>query len=173
MGQKVFVENKTEKFMHVGPYTIQPGHGMEVEEEFLPGYKPPVAAAAVVADLVADLQKEAADKVLEGVKLLNDPDLQRLIEIERAAKKPRKSLLEKLDAIVLERASAAAAALGNADAVAELQSKAEAEVLAKLADLVDVDLQLLADLETAAKEPRKAVLDAVTALQAQRAGGGQ
>lgn len=166
MGKKVYVENKTEKFMHVGPFTIAPGHGMEVDEEFTPGYKPPKTEGETeTRDLVADLQKESMSKVLEGTALLNDADLQRLIDLEAAAEKPRKTLLKELAEIQLKRAEEAA--------VAALQLAPEEEVIAAIGGLNDADLQKLADLEGAAEAPRQPVLDAIAALQKQRAAAGQ
>ncbi len=170
MNQKYPVHNPTQMPIYVGSTMIPPQETRHFDLEEIPLHLRPAVEVAepeatTQADLVADLQKESMSKVLEGTALLNDADLQRLIDLEEASEKPRKTLLKELGLIQLKRAEEAA--------LAALQLAQEEDVIAAIGGLNDADLQKLADLEGAAEAPRQPVLDAIAALQKQRTAAGQ
>lgn len=65
--------------------------------------------------------------------------------------------------------TAAPASAPATDAIADLQKKTVKEILAAIPDLSADDLKRLGDLEVAAKKPRTSLIDAISALELERA----
>jgi hypothetical protein len=120
MNERIPVHNPTQMPIYVGATMIPAGETRHFDLEDVPHHlRPAVEAApdaepAPAADLVADLRKKPIKDVLDGVEVLNDADLQRLIDLETADEKPRKSLLTELGELQLKRAEEAEAALRDA-----------------------------------------------------------
>jgi len=121
---KRYIHNDTDRVMFVGSILIHPGQGREVDEEFLPPEAPPEAgttseeppagktaeelaaeqAAAEAAQRIAELQAEVLASLMPKLPELGDDDLAALAEAESASDTPRKTLMERIGELQLERA---------------------------------------------------------------------
>lgn len=107
------IENKTESPMYLAGTMIPAGETRHFEAESLPaeyreGEPGPQSGAApdvVPPDDVAALLAGSVRDVVAGAAALSDADVDRLIELEEAAAKPRKSLLTALAEMQLARAA--------------------------------------------------------------------
>lgn len=108
MGKK-YIENDTPHVMYVGGCAIAPGEGREV---FVPDAPPAEAATDEPAEPDTDgpLRELLAGNVAAvaaGLEGLSGAALMRLRELEAAGLKPRKGVLEALDAASMAAAAAA------------------------------------------------------------------
>jgi hypothetical protein len=108
MGKK-YIENDTAHTMYVGGCAIAPGEGREV---FVPDAPPAEAATEEPAEPDTDgplheLLAGNVAAVAAGLEGLSADSLMRLRELEAAGLKPRKGVLEALDAASIAAADAA------------------------------------------------------------------
>ncbi|MDP1674844.1 MAG: hypothetical protein Q8L65_17245 [Burkholderiales bacterium] len=103
--EKIPVTNSTQMPIYVGATMIPAGETRHFDLADVPHHLRPAAVEAESApeasDPVADLQKKPLKEIRAALNSLSGSDLQRLSELESAAKSPRKSLLEEIAAIQL------------------------------------------------------------------------
>ncbi len=109
MNERIPVHNTTAMPIYVGATMIPAGETRHFDLADVPHHLRPQPAAAEVkaeeqTDAIAELQKKSIKDVKAAVNGLSDEDLQRLIDLEGTAAKPRASLLEDLAAVQLDRA---------------------------------------------------------------------
>lgn len=105
------IENTTDSPMFVGGKMIPPGTGRDIDEALLPPeYRTDALPAAgdappSVFDLVLQLQQGSVKDIVAKLPELGQEALDLLAEAEKAAAKPRTSLLTAMDAERIRRAN--------------------------------------------------------------------
>ena len=132
---KKYIENTTTAPIFVGGKMIPPGEGRDIDTALLPPeHQDPLAealapAALNLVELVEALRAKPVKEIVAGLAELTQEGLELLTEQEKGAERPRKSLLEALDAEALRRADVAL--------TQELQEDADAMTAEQLAALTD------------------------------------
>lgn len=108
---RIPVTNNTAMPIYVGANMVPPGETRDFEDWQVPEHlKPAPAAPEPVAEEAAPssmevLRAEPVDKILREFDEITDEQLDELEALEMADEKPRKSLIEAIDKLRLERAS--------------------------------------------------------------------
>ncbi len=105
--------NNTNQIQHIGTVTLWPGETREVEETLIPDHRPAPSAPAPEPDALAALIERNAPEVIAALPALDDDELALLDEMERAAEKPRKGVLQAIAEEQLLRADRAQAGEGE------------------------------------------------------------
>lgn len=120
------IRNEGASPIYVGGKMIPPGEGRDFDERDLPPelrdapLPAPQHSAPSLDDELGELLKEPAKEIVARLSALTNEALERLAEMERGQKAPRKRLLEALADEALRRADAALQdGAPGADAVAD------------------------------------------------------
>ncbi len=104
--------NETDSIQHIGTVTLWPGETREVEETLIPGQTAHQESPQEPDPLVLLIQGNAPE-VIAALPTLDDEQLSLLDEMERAAEKPRKGVLQAIAEEKLTRADRAQAGQGE------------------------------------------------------------
>ena len=107
---KIIKTNDTPRMLHIGAVTIPPYESREVDARDLPGYRaaaPKGQAEDPLAEAVNQILAHAAGQIGEMLPACSDTELAALIEAENAKDRPRKTVLQALEAERLRRAAEA------------------------------------------------------------------
>lgn len=107
MKKLIAIENPTDAPMWVAGAMIPPGEVRHFGEDELPVdyLQPPEPAPEMEPDVLAELMARKVPDVLAALPGLTEADLVRAAAIEVGAEKPRKTVMEALDAEALRRAA--------------------------------------------------------------------
>lgn len=105
---KVPYFNDSDRFVHIGAVTIPPRETRDVDERLLPGYQAPQSGGQSNDDPLMALSALSVGRLELGLPDLNDEELARLDELEKAKDKPRQGALAAITAERLRRAEKAA-----------------------------------------------------------------
>lgn len=107
--EKIAIHNPSPGVMYVGAQAIPPGETRHFDAHLVPPHlrpkKPDDAAPPPPVDAVAELLKKPAAAVIAALPDLSIEDLERLGDLERAAKKPRSTLVSAVAEQILTRSA--------------------------------------------------------------------
>lgn len=139
MSQKVAFFNPKPHVVYIGGQGIPPNETREIDARHHPDYQRPATASTPEPDLLETLLEKKVDAIEAELDNLDDEQLARLDLLEQAQKKPRKTLIESIARLQLERAQAAS----EMEQFAEQIKNAAADELGELAVLHADNPQLL------------------------------